>query len=227
MAKYRVPIYDPTSNKCADIMNYLLALLIYVFFSIIPILMLILYPFNFFKTCLSKCKLNPLVLSGFMEKFHSCYKNGNNGKDMRSLSALYFVLTHLIFLHHFLFGGISYWYYQGYLFMIMAVLIGYLKPYKESYMNIFDTFLLTYMSVCCHMLSRIYFGLEEDQFIDMIIILLSIFGLLCVYKVFMIIYSIFRAKYANRSLSTVDDPTEPLLPNIDNYSQEITHYAHD
>ena len=84
-------------------MNYLLALLIYVFFSIIPILMLILYPFNFFKTCLSKCKLNPLVLSGFMEKFHSCYKNGNNGKDMKSLSALYFVLRHLIFLHHFLF----------------------------------------------------------------------------------------------------------------------------
>ena len=42
MAKYHVPIYDPTSKKCADIMNYLLALPIYVFFSIIPILMLIL-----------------------------------------------------------------------------------------------------------------------------------------------------------------------------------------
>ena len=56
MAKYHVPIYDPTSKKCADIMNYLLALPIYVFFSIIPILMLILYPFNVFV----KMQIKPL-----------------------------------------------------------------------------------------------------------------------------------------------------------------------
>ena len=151
ITKDYVPINDPTSKKCANIMNYLLAIPVYAFFSIIPIMILILYPFKIFKTCLLKCKLNRLALNGFIEKFHSCYKDGSTGgKDMRSVSGLYFVLRHLIFLRHFLFSEISYWYYQDYLFMVVAVLIGYLKPYKESYMNFFDTFLTCQFAVTCY-----------------------------------------------------------------------------
>ena len=212
-----VPTYDPTSKTCANIVNYLLVLLIYVFFNILPILILILYPFQFLKTCLLKCKMNVLVLSEFVEKFHSCYKDGSNdGMDMRNLSSLYFVLRHLIFLCRFLFNEISYWYYQGYLFMAMAILIGYLKPYKETYMNTFDTFLLMYMSVCCHMLSRIYFGLEEDQFIDMIIIFYR-------YLDFWLFIKRSRSSTWSSEVNglvilitpaPLDDPTEPLLTNM-------------
>jgi hypothetical protein len=49
MAKDYVPIYDPTNKKCADVVNYLLAVAIYLLFSTIPIVILALYPFKVFK----------------------------------------------------------------------------------------------------------------------------------------------------------------------------------
>ena len=53
------------------------ALLLFVF-DIIPILLLILYPFKPFRMCLSKCKLDRLFITIFVEKFHGYYRDGLN-----------------------------------------------------------------------------------------------------------------------------------------------------
>ena len=66
--------------------------------SILPLL-LILYPLKCFQVCLSKCKLDFLVVNIFVQKFHRCYKDGLNGqRDMRSCSGLYFLLRLVPFL---------------------------------------------------------------------------------------------------------------------------------
>ena len=67
-------------------------------FDIIPILMLVFYPFKPFRICLSKCKLDRLFVTIFVEKFHGCYRDGlNGGRDMRSFSGLYYVMIVLLF----------------------------------------------------------------------------------------------------------------------------------
>jgi hypothetical protein len=88
-----------------------------------------------------------------MDKFHGCYRNGlNGGKDMRSFAGVYFLLRYLPFFYYpcelfkipFSFGS-----YLVLVFLSATLLIAIARPYKETYMNVFDTLLLgqlTFMS---------------------------------------------------------------------------------
>ena len=162
VAKERIPNYDPTSEKCMNTVNFLISIPILTIFNIIPVMLLILYSFKCVKNCLSKCKLDLTVV---VYQFHCCYNDcSDGGKDLRVLSSLYFVLRYVsTFLHYFVFNRqkISFWSYPGFLFMITAVVIGYLKPYKKRHMNVLDTIVLTYMTIFCHLLARDYFASEE------------------------------------------------------------------
>ena len=68
--------------------------------ALLLILLLILYPFKWFRECccFSKCRfLKRTSVNIFIEKFHSCYRNGlDGGRDMRSFSGLYFALRILL-----------------------------------------------------------------------------------------------------------------------------------
>ena len=67
------------------------ALCLLFVFNILPALVLLLYPFRVFRSCLSKCRLNFITVYIFADKIQSCYRNGlDGGKDMRSMSGLYF-----------------------------------------------------------------------------------------------------------------------------------------
>ena len=77
------------------------SLLIILVFNILPALLLVLYPFKIVRSCLSKCQLDTLCLSAFMDRFHGCYRNGlNGGRDMRSFAGLYFFIRSLLFLYY-------------------------------------------------------------------------------------------------------------------------------
>ena len=129
------------------------SLLIIFVFNILPALLLVLYPFKIIRFCLFKCRFNMLHLNAFVDKFHSCYRNGLNGdKDMRSFAGLYFLLRGFTFLYYpcklykidFSFGS-----YMVLLFLSATLLVAIVRPYKERYMNIFDTLILghfTFMS---------------------------------------------------------------------------------
>ena len=74
------------------------SLLIIFVFNILPALLLVLYPFKIVRSCLSKCRLDTLYLSAFVDKFHGCYRNGlNGGRDMRSFAGLYLFIRGLFF----------------------------------------------------------------------------------------------------------------------------------
>ena len=79
---------------------------------------------------------------------------------MRSFSGLYFFLIYLVYLRNAyvsrdlkLFPFI----YASLIFVPSALLIAFVKPYKQRYMNVLDTLLLALFAVVCILLSREYF----------------------------------------------------------------------
>ena len=121
------------------------------------ILLLILHPFKWFRDhcCFSRCRLlNCTSVNIFVEKFHSCYRNGlDGGRDMRSFSGLYFILRVLappyFITHRFL----SEWTYETILFTSAAMLTALVQPYKKMYMNVLDSLLLALLAILYHLLS--------------------------------------------------------------------------
>ena len=93
----------------------------------------------------------------FMEKFHSCYRDGlDGGRDMRIFSSLYFVLRIILvcapkLIVHFC--TCTVWFPRGILLTIAAVVVALSRPYKKTYVTISNTLLLTHASVICYILS--------------------------------------------------------------------------
>ena len=157
-------------------------------FNIIPILLLILYPFKLFRQCLSKCKLERLFITIFVEKFHGCYRDGlDGGRDMRSFSGMYYVMIIIMSLYSklkilSLQFNISRWLYYGFIFLSFALLIIILRPYKHKYVNILETLFLVYACITCVLLSRKHFAGEETQILITLLIPSVVFGLLLFLK---------------------------------------------
>ena len=125
--------------------------------ALLLILLLILHPFKWFRDCccFSKCELlNQTCVNIFVEKFHSCYRNGlDGGRDMRSFSGLYFGLRVLSTIYLVTYRFLPQWTYEGILFMSTAMLIALVRPYKKTYMNVLDSLLLSLLTVNCLLLS--------------------------------------------------------------------------
>ena len=141
------------------------ALVISCIFNILPILLLLFYPFRLCRACLSKCKQNGLALYTFVEKFYGYYRNGlDGGKDMRSFAGLYFILRVAMFFTKGI-GGLLMvsnndpYFIRGILFTATLVLISLCRPYKELYMNVLDIMLLADLALLCHLVSS-YTGFQ-------------------------------------------------------------------
>ena len=136
---------------------FIVALLICFVFNVLPVLLLVLYPFRKFRCVLSKVRLNTIAINHFVEKFHYCYRDGlDGGRDMRSFAGLHLLLRIMIVTVVLLFYNIfrfQLWFLRGITFSITAALIALCKPYKKTYLNALDTTLLLYLSIFCHMLS--------------------------------------------------------------------------
>ena len=167
---------------------WVFSVLVLFVFNIIPLLLLVCYPFKLFRVCLSKVKLERLFISIFVEKFHGCYRDGlDGGRDMRSFSGLYYVMIFLLSQYTELRItrlSISSWLYYAFVFLSFALLIIIVRPYKQKYMNILDTLLLVYAAVLCILLSRNPFAGEETQIFIFLFIPFIVFGLLVVFKAF-------------------------------------------
>ena len=134
--------------------------LISLIFNILPPLLLILYPIRIFRSCLSKCHLNSIVLHTFLDKVYACYRNGlDGGRDMRIFSGLYFFLILTAYFTVLLtramnsYLSVSRWFTIGIVlfFTLLAVIIA--KPYRKTYMNHLDTLLLSNYMILCYVLS--------------------------------------------------------------------------
>ena len=122
---------------------------IVLFVLLPPVFTIALYPIRTFQNLMLKCCHPRFIctLNFFVEKYHSCYKDGlDGGKDMRSFASVYFFITILIY---------AVWltsYYNSYLFLAIvaggcSLMIAIVQPYKKQYMTVIDSLLLANLAL--------------------------------------------------------------------------------
>lgn len=182
--------FDPSIICSAKNVTYILiatlAGLSVLVCNIFPALLLVFYPLRAFRVCLSKLRLDKLVLTTFVEKFHGCYRNGlNGGRDMRSFAGLYLFLRFIPFvfrINKYTVHGVG-WSYLVLLFLTVTILIALVRPYRRMYMNLFDTFLLADLTYICHLYTKNYFRGQAVQIVVLTNIPVFLLGCLVLYEV--------------------------------------------
>ena len=162
--------------------------------ALLPVLLLVLYPFKPFRVFLTKCRLDLIGISIFVDKFHCCYRDGTDGgRDMRSFSGLYFLMRYLVCLslvsHNLpIFSSLS---IATFLYVASAVFIALIKPYKKTYMNVLDTVLLLFLALLIQLLSSSNTLVE-----DIVVFAISLIPglILWIYVTFKIILKLWKAK---------------------------------
>ena len=116
----------------------LLAIVMCLFFNILPLLLLVFYPCGCFQKCLNQLKLSSHVLHIFMDIFQGHYKT-----NCRCAAALYLtvrigntILLSIGHTKHLYFAAI------GSLLTVVAIIMAVLRPYKRMAYSILDVVLL-------------------------------------------------------------------------------------
>ena len=133
---YKWFVYVNASVKYFQSEHLLYALPVLVFSTtlvVIPLLLLFLYPLNFFQKCLNICQWRCIALHTFADAFHGCYKNGTNGtRDYRWFAGLHLLMRFVLVVSYdlTLYNAVS-----G-VYMLLCVLfytaaLAILQPYKS------------------------------------------------------------------------------------------------
>ena len=121
-----------------------LALFFLLIFTLLPMLLLFLYPRSCFQVCLNRTGFRCQCLHIFMDTFQGHYKDGTNGTcDLRFFSGLYLLLRIAVCASTMLTYQISSYAYTTSLLVVAAVSVALARPYKYNYYNIIDTSLLS------------------------------------------------------------------------------------
>lgn len=199
--------------------------LLFCVFNIFPVVLLALYPFQWFRSALSKCTLNKIAINcainHFVEKFHHSYRDGlDGGRDMRSFSGLHLLLRIMIIIPVLLLKSIfrlEEWFLRGIVLTIAALLVALCRPYKQMCTNILDSLLLFYLAVFCHLLSS-----NQDcqvlYFVPMMqVLILAPFVILIIVILIMLIRGVYRSKRSQESLLTSNSQPSQLIRPIATY----------
>lgn len=112
----------------------------------IPMILLVLYPTKLFQRLMGHCRCRAIhAVRMFIDTYQGCLKDGTgNTYDYRMVSAVYFMLRIVLlslYIHYSrtITMGLTLIIFEL-LFMFLAVIMGTVKPYKENYMNYFESF---------------------------------------------------------------------------------------
>ena len=109
------------------------ALVILTSFVIIPTIILILYPFQFFQKLLSAIPINWHFLRAFIDSFQGCYKDGTEPgtSDCRWFSISVLLIRLLLFVVFGLSFSIMFFVYAPVILMIFLIVIINVQPFKK------------------------------------------------------------------------------------------------
>ena len=160
--------------------------------AILPLIVILsIYPVKRFRSLLFKTMSTRTIasLNIFVEKYHSCYRDGTDGgKDMRSLVSMYFLLRLLISI---LYSETVFEFSAGSIFVAAlyggcSLLIALVRPYKKLYMNIVDALVLGNLTLLTLMLDYRYHHIQSTSLVFLGVFislpLLSLIGFIC-YKI--------------------------------------------
>lgn len=166
----------------------LIALIMLIFFVILPTLTLLLYPFRFSQIVLRKLRLNDTVLDLFVKPFYRCYKDGTetNTYDCRWFAALFLVLRILLpLLYSFTLGSVFLPLAVIVIFIFVMILIT-VKPYKSTHVQFikFDvTFLLLLALFYLSMISIDVSSIKDHRLVHASYCLTILFGVVPLFYV--------------------------------------------
>ena len=170
-----------------------LAIIVLLVFTLLPITLLCLYPCRCFQRLLNICHLRCQALRTFMDAFQGCYKDGTNGtRDCRFFAAVYLItrvavhlslVTTLVSYNHAVITIL--------LVIVMFLLSGF-QPYRKHFYNVLDTFFL--VSSVSFMSS---FWIMQDFVTRLIeyadrVILLSLAPIPVVYPLCVVLYYVWK-----------------------------------
>ena len=162
-----------------------LALLMGFVFVLLPFLLLILYPCRCFQRCLNFFGCRCRLLHVFMDAFQGSYKT--EPWDLRYFSGFYLLLRFLALLTTEGIASVVYLPTIANLMVVAALIIGMFEPYKTSFHNKMDMFILLCVSVLysCGTADVMAFYLDwswlvftDDMFYSVPIILISTYCIL-------------------------------------------------
>ena len=122
----------------------ILALVVLLVFNLLPLLLLCLYPCKCFQRCLNRCRLQCQALHIFMDALQGHYKDGTHGtRDCRWFAALYLIFRILFLVIFVAYASVFFWLYFAIpMILVVLFLTAVFQPYKSTFYNNTDTFLL-------------------------------------------------------------------------------------
>ena len=128
--------YDPTVEYMGpDHRPYVvLAILVVVVGVLFPLVLLLLYPMQWFQKCLNRCGLNSPGLQMFMQCFQGYYRDRTDGgRECRYFAAVYPAFRIAACVMYSIVLGSSFFHLFTILCVLVAVLILYVSPYKQLF----------------------------------------------------------------------------------------------
>ena len=112
----------------------ILAILVLLVGILFPLLLLLLYPMQWFQKCLNKCHLNSPGLQIFMECFQGYYRDRTDGGwECRYFAAVYPALRIATYVSYSITLSRMFYVAYGFLCLIVLVIILLVQPYKKPY----------------------------------------------------------------------------------------------
>ena len=109
-------------------------------FTLLPMLLLFLYPCSCFQVCLNHTGCSCQLLHTFMDTFQGHCKNGTNGtRGLRFFSGLYLLLRVVVYASTVLSYQFGSYMYTTVIIAVFSVSVALARPYKEYIHNVIDS----------------------------------------------------------------------------------------
>ena len=218
------PYLDPNIDygKKHHLFFVIAAVIIFVIFNVLPLLVLTVYPVKRLRlSLLSKCNMNVATISMLTDKLYSCYRNGLDGTHNTRIFATLHCFLRLVVITVWTitqrFLKPNHWFCIGIVFTTSSLLIALIKPYNKPYMNYVDCLILFNLATICYILSQTILAHQ--------LLLLARIAITAPIVIFPLILSLKKCVYCNTlckklrtiftvlTYNTLGDPKEnqPLL----------------
>ena len=136
-----------------------LALFFLLTFTLLPMLLLFLYPCSCFQVCLNRTGCSCQTLHIFMDTFQGHFKDGTSGtRDLRFFSGLYLLLRVFVYGSTLLNYEITSYAYTAAIISVLAISVALVRPYKKFIYNVIDAGFLTITQLMYVSLFQTSFG---------------------------------------------------------------------
>ena len=178
----------------------ILAMMMTLIFNILPVLLLMLYPYNTFRKCF--CNKYSHGLFTFMDAFHGCYVN--QPKDYRYFASIYFISRFLQLILVSVDDIFSVIVFMSFHFLALSLIVMFLQPYKNKRQNRIDVAILLNANIglllFCYLMFSDAYGLKPKKWTQMFVIFIACTGgvLSISYGFAMLIFHILPTTFSNR-----------------------------